>query len=1010
MKNAHLKDTLREVWKTKSRFIAIFSIIALGTGFFSGVKATAPDMKLTADQYFVDNNLMDIRIVSSYGLNQEDISAIKSEKNIKELMPSFTIDAIAKHNSIDAVAKIHSIPLDLKDTQNGAYINRVRIIEGRLPINDKECVAEYNNASGSLRIGDTVTFDTGIADKDISDYLKQNSFKVVGLIENPYYMTMEKGTSSIGNGSVSTYICLSDKVFKMDYYTEAFVTLKSTEGLSAYSDEYTQNINAQIKRFEEIAQGRQKARYDEVYTEAKEKLDKAKADLENGEKEQEEQLSKAADKLNEAKQQIEDGRKQLEKNKKELERKLASGQKAIKKAEQQLQQGEQQYSQQLKDFEQNKTFMTPEQLAMAQSALTVARQKLDQGKIELEKSKKEFNAGKTNGEQGIKNAENKLISSQSELDKGMLEYEKNKSESDKKLAEAREKISTGESDLAKIPQVKWYVLDRTSNPGYSSFEDDTQRVDNIAKIFPVFFFIVAAFVCLTTMTRMVEEQRTQIGTYKALGYGNMAIAAKFLIYAAVASVSGSLVGISIGLKVFPYVISNAYAMLYRLPAVISPFRWDYAILITIGGVVCSFTAVYFACYKELLEQPSQLMRPKSPKLGKRVLIERVPFIWKRLGFFSKVTVRNLLRYKKRFIMTMLGVAGCTALMLAGFGMKDCISAIVPLQYGEIFTYDAMIILDENESETELNSAKDLIKGDTSVSSILDVRAKEMEAGVKNDWYNINVIVPQDTMKFSEFITLRKAKGHEPIPLSKEGVVITQKLADMLDLDVGDSLELKDAESQQVSVKVTEIAENYAMNYMYILPDKYEELFGQKPVMNSTFVKFNDSYMGNESEFSKRLTDNKAILQVSFTNTIKKSFEDMVENLNSIVFVLILSSGALAFVVLYNLSNINITERMREIASIKVLGFYDLEVSQYVFRENIILTIINIVIGLLAGMVLNDFVMSTAETKIVMFGREIHWYSYILAALLTLVFAVLVNALMHFRLKKIDMIESLKSVE
>jgi putative ABC transport system permease protein len=944
MKRALMKDTLRELWRTRSRFLAIFAIIALGTGFFAGIKVTCPDMKLTADKYFQDYHLMDLKIVSTYGLNRDDIKAIGTIGGIKDIMPAYSMDAIIKTNDEDRVAKVHSIPLDKMKSSSNGYINRIRVIDGRLPEKSGECVVEKSKITAmNLKLGDKITLDTGEKDKDISEFVNKDKFEIVGYVETPYYLTFEKGTSSLGNGTVSMYVMIPEEDFNMEVHTETFLTFDSTAGISAFTQDYTSAIAAKKTELETLARKREDQRYSEIYNEAKVKLDDSKKDLAAGEKKQAEELTKALDKLELGRIDIEKGRRDLEEKHSQVDKMIVSTQTQLMKAQ-----------------------------------LKVAKERLDNAELELTARQEE--------------------------------YDTQKKESNAKFEDARKKIADSEKIISEIKKPKWYVLDRNNNAGYASYEDDTGRIDAIAKIFPVFFFIVAAFVCLTTMTRMVEEHRTQIGTYKALGYGNLAIASKFLIYAAIASIFGSVVGLTVGLKLFPYVITDAYSMLYKLPSVIMPLRIDYIFWITLGALVCTSTAVYLACYNELREHPASLMRPKSPKMGKRVFLERVPFIWSRLNFFSKVTLRNLFRYKKRLIMTLLGVAGCTALMLSGFGVRDAISSIVPLQYGEVFEYNSMIIIDENAKAVDKTDAVNILENNGNIKDMLNIRLKNLEAGSNDGWQKINLLVPQDTSQIDKFISIHEMDGKKPIDLTDNGVVIGEKLAKVLKLKVGSKLTIKEGEFKKVTVKVVAINENYTLHYVYMTPSLYEKVFGEKLVLNSILVNMQEVSKQAEDKISKDLVNNNAILQVNFTSSNKKSFSDMVNSLNSIVFVMIISAGALAFVVLYNLTNINITERIREIASIKVLGFYDLEVSKYVFRENIILTVMDTFIGLLGGIVLNKFVLQTSETDVVMFGREIYWYSYVLAAALTIAFAVLVNILMHFKLKKISMIESLKSVE
>ncbi len=721
-------------------------------------------------------------------------------------------------------------------------------------------------------------------------------------------------------------------------------------------------------------------------------------------------MSKALEKLKTAEKEISSGKQKLADRKKIFNKEILLAEEKIKTAESELVTGEQQYAQQRMLFTQSKDMLPAEQAAATEAALKDARNNLDNGQKQLTLQKKEFAESKATGEKQLKLAEEELVNSEKELEKGQQEYASKKVESDKKLDDARKEISEAEKKINEIEKPKWYVLDRKSNAGYSSYQEDTEKVDAIAKIFPVFFFIVAAFVCLTTMTRMVEEHRTQIGTYKALGYSNFNIALKYLIYTASASVFGSIFGLIVGMKLFPFVIANAYGMLYMMPPTLTPFRIDYAFWITFGALVATSLAVYFACYNELREQPAQLMRPRSPKMGKRVFLERIPFIWNRFNFFSKVTIRNLFRYKKRLVMTLLGVAGCTSLILAGFGLRDGISSIVPKQYGEVFYFDSMVIIDENSNSKDKLNLLDDLNSNPNITDTINVRLKNLEAGDGDMWQKIYLMVPEDTTKLQNFISIHRMENKEPIKLSDDGVVIGEKLAELLDLHPGSEIKIKDDEFKEITVKVAAINENYALHYIYMTPALYEKVFGEKPVFNSILVNMENTTQQTEDSLSNAFIDNKEVLQVSFTSGTKKGFSDMVGNLNSVVFIMIISAGALAFVVLYNLTNININERIREIASIKVLGFYDIEVSQYVFRENIILTLINTCFGLLGGIVLNKFVLTTSETDVVMFGREIYWYSYIYAAALTLVFAVLVNIVMHYKLKKISMIESLKSVE
>ncbi|HEX2927955.1 MAG TPA: FtsX-like permease family protein, partial [Ruminiclostridium sp.] len=562
MKRANLKDTIRELWKTRSRFLAIFAIIALGTGFFAGVKVTCPDMKLTADKYFKDYHLMDLKVASTYGLNKDDISAIKGVSGVRGMMPAYSMDAIIKTDAEDRVAKIHSVPLDKMKENSSDYINGLRIVEGRLPEKSGECVVEKGKINSmDLKLGDTIKLTSGKEDKSITDYLDKSEYRIVGYVDTPYYLTFEKGTSTLGNGTVSIYVMIPQEDFKMEVYTEAFLTFNEANDISSFSPKYKDLMENKKTQLEDIAKTREKQRFDEVYGEANSKLEKAKKDLAEGEKKQKEQLGKAEVELEKHKTELENGRKQLESNKTKYTKEISAGEAQLGTWKKAIEDGEKQYSQKLLLFSQGKAFMKPEQAAAAQTELNAARRQLDLQQGKYAAAKALLDKKKNEGAVQLKAAEKKLDAGQTALDKGQREYDKSKKESDAKLSDARKKIADSEKKLSDMEKPKWYIMDRKSNPGYSSYGDDADRVDAISKIFPVFFFVVAAFVCLTTMTRMVEEQRTQIGTYKALGYGSMAIASKFLIYAATASALGSIAGLAVGLKLFPFVIINAYSML-----------------------------------------------------------------------------------------------------------------------------------------------------------------------------------------------------------------------------------------------------------------------------------------------------------------------------------------------------------------------------------------------------------------------------------------------------------------
>lgn len=549
---------------------------------------------------------------------------------------------------------------------------------------------------------------------------------------------------------------------------------------------------------------------------------------------------------------------------------------------------------------------------------------------------------------------------------------------------------------ALIDSAEWYVQTREDNVGYSAYWENTERVEKIVAVFPVFFILIAALVCLTTMTRMVKEQRVEMGTKKALGYGTGSIMAKFLLYAAFATLLGGFIGLAIGFQIFPRLLCRAYAAMYYLQDIPCPFRWKSGLLCIAVGLVCTCVSSAFACWNALQEHPAQLMRPKPPKSGKRILLERVPFLWKRLGFMTKMTLRNVFRYKSRFWMTAIGIGGCTALILAGFGMRYDITSIADLQYTDIMHYDLMAVYNENEDNTRTETLSAAEENDHTML---------LQHSDYVDGYEVTLMVTDEPEQLSDFITLRQRKTHTPCTLTTDGVVISEKLANLLHLSVGDTLQLEEAKE---AVTITGITENYAYHYIYMTQAQYQTVYDTGRMPNTMLIRMDDP---EESDaHAAELMQQDGMLVVQSLRNSGNVFSDLIHSMNLIVIVLIVCAGALAVVVLYNLSNINITERMRELATVKVLGFYDGESAAYIYRENLFSMAVGIVLGLGAGIVLTRFVVQMAEVDLVMFARDIPAYAYLFAMLLTVCFTLLVNVILYPKINRIDMASALKAVE
>ena len=648
------------------------------------------------------------------------------------------------------------------------------------------------------------------------------------------------------------------------------------------------------------------------------------------------------------------------------------------------------------------------EFAAAQIKLDSAKTELDGAKAALDKAAGEITANEAklaDGRRQLLDGEAALQEAREQLAQGEADYEQGRKEADEQLDDAKRQLDDAQREIDSIGEAEWMVLNRDSNAGYVSFEGNAEKVAAIAQVFPIFFFLVAALVALTTMTRMVEEERTQIGTLKALGYGRGAIMAKYMLYAGAATILGCAFGLLVGFQVFPTVIWGAYEIMYNLPALVTSFNMKYAVLSSAAAILCTMLATLWACVGTLRENPARLMLPKAPKAGKRVFLERIPLIWKHLTFTHKVTARNLIRYKKRFFMTVIGIAGCTALLLTGFGLRDSISDIVGKQFGEIARYNLMAGLKADRDDAAL---KETLA--SAASESLYVQQTSVDAAGNGDTLSAYLYVPEDAGRLGDFITLRERKGGKAVPFSEEGVLLTEKLASKLGVRAGDPLTLRDGDGRTARVTVTGITENYVYNYIYMAPSLYRSSFGIQPEYNLVTAKVADESEANQDAVAKALLGVEGVASVSFTTDVSRSFADIVKNIDYIVIVLIVSAGLLAFVVLYNLTNINITERQKEIATIKVLGFYDREVNAYIFRETGILSVIGTGVGLILGIFLHAFVVRTAEVEIVMFGRDIYVMSYLLAAALTLAFSALVDVVMARKLRRIDMVESMKAGE
>ncbi len=1118
-----LTDAFREIRHTMSRFLSLFLLSALAVAFLAGLRSTAPDMEYTADAYYDRTHLMDVRVLSTLGLTDEDIEALAGQPGVAAAEGAWYVDATVHAQENDYIVRLHSL--------SEAGINDPELVEGRLPEADDECVVEPELLTQTgLSIGDTLVLDT--ADTDYEESLHRESFTIVGTVHSSLYVSMDRGTSTVGTGRLSAIAFLPRSAFAQEVYTEAYLLAEGTAELLCYGEDYEDRIDTLVDVLEPLGEERAQARYDQVVGEAQEALDEARQEYEDGKAEAEAELSDARQQLDDARKELDDGWAEYYDGQETLEQEYADGLEKLEQGEAdlsaalaELQDGETEYQDGLTALEESRSqyesglaayqaglaqyeegrdallaaeeeykrqeaalqaaqaqyeqalaaaggegSMSPELAAMAaqieagKAQLAAGREELDQSWAQLEASlapleaakaqlddaqaqiqageeqlsavRSQLDNGWTEYERGMEQAQegreqleretekarqqlsdalSELENGEAEYQDGLREYQDGKAEADAELSDAEEKLSDAQAEIDKIQACEWYILDRNTNTGYVSYQQDAQRMGNLANLFPVIFFLVAALVCLTTMTRMVEENRVEIGGFKALGYGRAAIAFKYVGYGLLSSLAGGLVGLAVGCTIIPTIIFNAWKVLYTMGELqIFFFPGIYAMAVG-AAVLCVAGTALLTSFATLTAVPAALMRPRAPQAGKRVLLERITPLWKRLSFTHKVTVRNLFRYKKRLLMTVIGIGGCTALLIAGFGLRDSLHAIFTLQYDELTTYDAQVSLTDDATAEDLSAIGEALDSmelveDWSLTSTVTISV-ESEARSMDSYTYLFAVTDPDS--FSSFVTLRDRSTGQSVSLPDDGAVITEKLARLLDVEVGDTVTIVDADNTRTDVTVAGITENYIMHYVYLSHEAYTAIYGQEPPVNSIMLHYTEDTEDTEDvadTVSAALIPLSGVSSVSRTTTLRDQVSRGLEGVDYAVVVIVFAAAALAFVVLYNLTNINITERLRELATLKVLGFQDKELFAYVYRESIVLTILGILLGLVLGKLLHLWLVQTVEIDMAMFGRDIEPVSYLFSVALTAVFSILVSLAARRRLRKIDMVESLKTVE
>lgn len=1065
-KNGIKKISVREIKSSFKRFLSLLIMSMLGVGVFVGLKMAAPDMMMSVDKYYDDNNVYDIKIVSTLGLTDDDINEISDLKGVKEVVGTYSKDVLIKNKDSESVIKVIGITDDM---------NKIEIKKGRNPKNNGEIVVEETMLGReNLKIGDKIT----LLDNET---FKNTKLTIVGVVKSPLYITnytssSNRGNTTIGMGKINYYTYVNKSNFNLDYYTEAYVTIDNAKEEVTNTDDYNKLVDDTLDKIEKIKESRQTARYNEIYNKVKEEIDKNEIDgrsklddskkiLDDAKKElltakntlssNKTKLDNTLVELNNIKSKLDSTKKGLDENKLKLDK----SKKEIEDNKNKINDELNNYGMVIDDIndfkdvisgfivlndetddvnEKIKDFLRdplnidmvmariPNDIPNYDKIIMVSLfcknngdsffeildsiAKIDEAQEQYDEGILKYNNGLTEYEKAYNTYViyyNEYQNGLSNYNNGLRQYNNNLNIYNYNVKEYYEsqkifnlEISDARKTLDEIPEAKWYIYTRKDDSGYSSFIDDGEGVSNLSKIFPTIFFVVAVLISLISMSRMVEDDRMLIGTLKSLGFSNKHIRKKYLLYSGIATISGGIIGSLLGFFLLSRYIWNIYKILFDVPV----FKYDFNptnILIGITiAVICICGTTFLTIKKVVKEKPSDLMRPKAPENGKRVILEKIPFIWNRINFSNKITIRNLFRYKKRVLMTIVGILGCTALMLAGFGIRDSIVSVPKKQYKEVFKFDEMVYLTEDVNSQNINEMLD----NKYIKSSLNTK---MDTSMTSGKYDINLFVPENKSDIKNILSLKDVKTKKELTLKNNKVIISDKLADLENKEVGDKIKITDSENNEYEFIISGICENYVGHYVFMNKETYENNIGNYKT-NIVYLKIDD--LKNQESLSKTLMDNEYVMSVVGVDSTMSIIDDMLRSLNSVVVILIFLSGALSFVVLYNLSYINISERKREIATLKVLGFTDKEVDNYITKETIILTIIGIILGLIFGIFLTYVIIDTVEIEMVRFLRMIKPSSFIITAFIVMLFTLIVNKIIHYALKKIDMIESLKSVE
>ncbi len=1003
-KKNHIKtNTIRNIKKSFPRFLSLIVMSLLGVLVFTGLTSTSPDMLNTLDKFLDDYNSYDFKIISTMGLTDNDIESLKQVDSIDEVEGVYSKDVLVSDNDSEIVLNISSLP---------NKINTLELIEGHLPTSDNEIVVEQNFLTKlGYKLNDTIKIE--------DENIKKNELIIVGTIRSPLYFSntavnQNRGTTSIGSGTINYYSYILSDSFEIDYFTSIYLTVKDAKKKITSKDNYLKLIDKTKSKIEELKNTQEQERYNSLYDEA------ANIIKENEEK--------ANTELNDAKMKLDSAKKQLDSAKKELNtanNQLTTAKRELSKASSELNKGRQELTANLNQYgitniqetlnEVNKNITTLEGLIATLNKSSAEYQtylinlealktqqallnKLNEADQSLTKNENLYKQNYAKYQSSYKKYQSGLKEYNSNLEKynsSLKEYNNNKDKIEKELNDAKLKLN----DIAKP---SWYINTRADDQTYASYINQVDSIKNLACLFPVVFFAVAILVSLVSMNRMVEDDRGEIGTLKSLGFTNHEIKSKYLLFSSLATLIGATIGTIIGLTAIPYLIFTIYRLLFDVPNFYFGLNLETTLLGIAIALICICGSSIITANRILKEKPANLMRPKSPKSGKKILLEKITPIWHHLKFSNKVTIRNIFRYKKRVLVTIFGICGCTALILCGFGIKDSIVDITNMQYVKTFKYDATIYTsDLTEDDLNLITSNTYIKDYTLTETITGTFKTS----------NVSIIATSSQEDLSKIVNLVDTKNNEDILLEPNKAIITDKLADIYKIKIGDTISILDSDKKEYNFEVSNIVKNYMGHYIYVSKDTLESS-SENAIYKPNIIYLNTEELSEseKTKISNELINIDSVLNVVHTSTLINSVKDMLDSLDKVVIILILLSAMLSFVVLYNLSNINISERKREIATLKVLGFYNKEVNDYITKETVILTIIGIILGLGFGYLLTNLTIGTVEMENARFIRNISLKSYLYATLISSLFTIIVNFVTHISLHKIDMIESLKSVE